>query len=64
MKNYFNEYGARELQAKIEAYWKERGHEVQVDVVPTEYDANVRSVRYDVRSGLVNGLPKSVTKAA
>lgn len=64
MKNYFDEYGARELQAKIEAYWKERGHEVRVDVVPTEYDAKVRSIRYDVRSGLVNGLPKTGPKAA
>ncbi|MEM1086151.1 MAG: phosphoglycolate phosphatase [Pseudomonadota bacterium] len=64
MKNYFSEYGARELQAKIEAYWKDRGHEVQVDVVPTEYDAKVRSVRYDVRSGLLNGLPRKCSKAA
>lgn len=58
MKNYFNEYGARELQAMIEAYWQERGHKVQVDVVPTEYDAKVRSIRYDVRSQMVNGMPR------
>jgi len=58
VRNYFDEHGARQLQAKIEAYWQERGYQVQVDVVPTEYDAKVRSVRYDVRSAMVNGYPQ------
>ena len=57
MSNYFAEDGARELQQRIEAYWTARGYTVQVDIVPSEYDPKVRSVRYDVRSHMRNGMP-------
>lgn len=53
-----NEDGAKKLKAKIEAYWRERGHEVQVDVLKKGFTPAMRSARYDVRSELVNGLPK------
>lgn len=57
MSNYFAKDGARELQQRIKNYWSERGYDVEVDVVPSEYDAKVRSVRYDVRSHMRNGMP-------
>ncbi len=57
MQNYFAKDGARALQQRIKDYWQERGYDIQVDVVPSEYDAKVRSVRYDVRSQLRNGMP-------
>ena len=40
--------GARRLKARIEAYWAERGYDVNVDLV---------EARTDVRSNLVNGMP-------
>jgi len=58
MSNYFAKDGARELQERIRQYWSERGYIVDVDVVASDYDAKVRSVRYDVRSTMRNGMPR------
>lgn len=49
--------GAYKLKAKIESYWAERGHEVQVDILPGPFNIALRSARFDVRSNLRNGLP-------
>jgi len=58
MSNYFAKDGARELQQRIQDYWTARGYSVDVDIVPSEYDAKVRSIRYDVRSHMRNGMPR------
>lgn len=50
--------GARRLKERIEAYWRERGYEVNVDLVDAGFMPAMRSARTDVRSNLVNGLPK------
>ena len=57
MSNYFAKDGARELQQRIKDYWSESGYDFEVGVVPSEYDEKVRSVRYDVRSHMRNGMP-------
>ena len=49
--------GARRLKERIEAYWKERGYDVKVDLVEAGFMPAMRSARTDVRSNLVNGLP-------
>jgi hypothetical protein len=51
--------GANELKARIEAYWRARGHEVQVMLIEAPFTQAIRSARYDVRSELVNGLPRA-----
>lgn len=50
--------GAVELKARIEAYWRERGHDIQVMLVDGGFSATMRTGRVDVRSNLVNGLPR------
>lgn len=50
--------GAAELKARIEAYWRARGHEVQVMLIEAPFTQAIRAARYDVRSELVNGLPR------
>lgn len=50
--------GAEKLKAKIEAYWRARGYEVQVDIFDKGFHPTIRAARYDVRSTLVNGLPR------
>ena len=49
--------GALKLKALIEAYWRERGYEIDVRIVGECYQPVMRSDRYDVRSNLVNGQP-------
>lgn len=50
--------GAQELKAKIEAYWAERGHTVQVMLHNVGFHPAIRAARFDVRSDMVNGMPR------
>tara|TARA_Y100000052_G_scaffold27585_1_gene36905 strand:+ start:28506 stop:28877 length:372 start_codon:yes stop_codon:yes gene_type:complete len=49
--------GARRLKDKIEAYWRERGFDVDIDLVEAGFIAAMRSGRTDVRSNMINGMP-------
>lgn len=56
--------GAAALAKRIQAYWAERGYAVQAWVVESCYDPAHRSSRFDVRSDLVDGLPRNRRAAA
>lgn len=58
--------GARRLKMKIQEYWRERGYDVSVDLVEEGFVPAMRSGRTDVRSDMVNGLPRrrAVVEAA
>jgi hypothetical protein len=49
--------GARRLKERIESYWRERGYDVNIDLVDAGFMPAMRSARTDVRSNMVNGLP-------
>lgn len=50
--------GARRLKARIEEYWSERGFNVTINLVEAGFVAAMRSARTDVRSNMVNGMPR------
>lgn len=50
--------GAEMLKAKIEAYWAARGHSVMVTVHESAFHPAIRSTRFDVRSDMLNGMPR------
>ncbi|MFS2318144.1 phosphoglycolate phosphatase [Maricaulis sp. D1M11] len=50
--------GARRLKSRIEAYWAERGYDVNIDLVDAGFMPAMRSARTDVRSNMVNGMPR------
>ena len=54
--------GAVALKEKIETYWRERGHDVMIALHNVGFHPAIRAARYDVRSDMVNGLPRSKTK--
>lgn len=54
--------GALALKAKIEAYWKARGLDVQISMQNVGFHPAIRAARYDVRSDMVNGLPRAARK--
>lgn len=58
MKDWCDEDGAKRLREKINAYWSERGYEVDVDLVEAGFVPAMRSARTDVRSSMVNGMPR------
>ena len=49
--------GAKKIKDKIEAYWRERGYDVDIDLVEAGFVAAMRSGRTDVRSDMINGMP-------
>ena len=58
MKDFCDENGAKRLQQKIKEYWEGRGYDVDVDLVNAGFVAAMRSARCDVRSDMVNGMPR------
>lgn len=62
--DYVDRDGAAKIKATIEAYWAARGHVVQVVLVNAGFHPAIRCARYDVRSDLVNGLPKPQAQSA
>lgn len=62
--DYCNQEGARRLKERIEQYWAERGYEVNIDLVEAGFVPAMRSARTDVRSNMVNGIPKRRSEAS
>ncbi len=58
MKDWCDNEGAKRLREKIREYWAERGYDVDVDLVDAGFVAAMRSARTDVRSNMVNGMPR------
>jgi hypothetical protein len=56
--DFCNTDGARRLKSKIEDYWRDRGYDVDIKLVDAGFMAAMRSARTDVRSDMVNGLPR------
>lgn len=50
--------GAMALKAKIEAYWRERGQDVMIALHNVGFHPAIRAARYDVRSDMINGMPR------
>lgn len=50
--------GARRLKQRIEAYWADRGYDVNIELVDAGFMPAMRSARTDVRSNMVNGMPR------
>lgn len=58
MKDWCTIEGASRLKTKIREYWEERGYDVDLDLVDAGFVAAMRSARTDVRSNMVNGMPR------
>jgi hypothetical protein len=56
--DYCSAEGARRLKQRIEEYWRERGFDVEIKLVDAGFMAAMRSARTDLRSDMVNGLPR------
>lgn len=56
--------GAKRLKMKIEEYWKNRGFDVNINLVDAGFVPAMRSARTDVRSNMVNGMPQDRAEKA
>ncbi len=55
--------GALALKAKIEAYWRDRGMDVMITMQNVGFHPAIRAARFDVRSDMVNGMPRGAGRA-
>jgi len=53
--------GASILALRIADYWRQRGYEVMVQLEEMGFHPALRTVRCEIRSNLVNGLPRTAT---
>lgn len=56
--------GALALKEKIEAYWRERGQNVMLSLHNVGFHPAIRAARFDLRSDMINGMPRTTTKGA
>jgi hypothetical protein len=56
--DYCSREGAAALKEKIEAYWRERGQHVMIALHNVGFHPAIRAARFDVRSDMVNGMPR------
>jgi hypothetical protein len=61
--DFCSKEGAAALKAKIEAYWRERGQDVVLSLHNVGFHPAIRAARFDVRSNMVNGMPRGLTNA-
>ncbi|MEX0644037.1 MAG: hypothetical protein WD076_01915 [Parvularculaceae bacterium] len=50
--------GAARLAAQIRDFWRKRGFDVSVETREEGFVATMRSARTDLRSDMVNGMPR------
>ncbi len=57
-KDYCTKEGAHILKEKIESFWRKQGYYVDIMLVNAGFMPTMRSARTDVRSDMVNGMPR------
>jgi hypothetical protein len=62
--DYCSREGALALKAKIEAYWRERGQNVMIALHNVGFHPAIRAARFDVRSDMINGMPRAAKRSA
>ena len=55
--------GAAVLKQRIEDYWSARGLRVQVVLVGAGFTQVLRGARFDLRSDMINGQPRTQSAA-
>lgn len=55
--------GAARLAAQIKEFWRKRGFDVDLETHDEGFVAAMRSGRTDLRSNMVNGMPRRIARA-
>ncbi len=58
MSDLCTDEGAARLAARIRDFWRKRGFDVEVEAKPEGFVSTMRSSRTDLRSDMVNGMPR------
>ncbi|MEZ5995697.1 MAG: hypothetical protein R3C25_08070 [Hyphomonadaceae bacterium] len=61
---YTDRDGAASIKERIETYWRAKGLDVQIMLVEGAFTPALRASRVDVRSDMLNGLPRRARSGA
>ena len=64
MSDHCTDAGAQRLASRIKEFWRKKGFDVDVDMRPEGFVSTMRSARTDVRSDMVNGMPRRSASVA
>ena len=62
-KDHCTKDGASRLKSMIENYWRRKGFDVNVELISEGFVPAMRSGRTDVRSNMVNGMPRFIMQS-
>ncbi len=60
MSEFCSRDGASHLAVKIQDFWRKRGFDVSVEMRSEGFVSTMRSARTDVRSDMINGMPRRI----
>lgn len=63
MSDLCTKNGADRLALQIREFWRKRGYEVSVETREEGFISTMRSARTDLRSDMVNGMPRRMIPA-
>jgi hypothetical protein len=58
MSDFCTNEGAIHLAERIREFWRKRGYEVDIEARREGFISTMRSARTDLRSNMVNGMPR------
>lgn len=63
MSDFCSNEGAQYLAERIRDFWRKRGYEVDIEARREGFVSTMRSARTDLRSNMVNGMPRQFNGA-
>lgn len=63
MSDFCTNEGANYLAERIKEFWRKRGYEVDIEARREGFISTMRSARTDLRSDMVNGMPRQFSGA-
>lgn len=61
MSDFCTEEGASYLANRIREFWQKRGYAVDFETHKEGFVSTMRSARTDLRSDMINGMPRRIT---
>lgn len=58
MSDFCTHEGAHYLAERIKEFWRKRGYEVELEAHREGFVSTMRSARTDLRSNMINGMPR------
>ena len=63
MADHCDQDGANRIASRIQDYWRKKGFDVEVETRAEGFVSTMRSARTDIRSDMVNGMPRRTNSA-